>query len=155
MPGNSKNKRKSGGAKRFQTVTVRGALPIIFRNSHEDTRTLKLMPHTELAAIREGKGNEDSYWTIVDRLNWASTLASMVQFSEPPGPTINAALDAMMALHARFKQHGRFVFAGDELKAVGDGLTLADDMHDATSRRQHRDAFVRLISDTNRLRRAA
>lgn len=102
------------------------------------------MPHNDLADMREGRGTEDGFWTIVDRLNWASTLASMVEFSFDPGPVINAAIDAMMVLHARAKELRRFVLKADELKAAGEGLTLADDMQDATTRRQHRDALVKL-----------
>lgn len=142
---NNKKPRKPG-QRRVLTFTSKGALPIIFRTAPDEERTLKLMPHTELASIREGFGNEESYWTVTSRLNWASTLASMVEFSSNPTPTINAALDALMALYARFKQVGKFVLKGEELRIIGEALTLADDMHDATTRRQHRDALVKLTN---------
>lgn len=137
-------KPRKPGSRRVHTFTSKGALPIIFRTAPEDERTLKLMPHTELATIRAGEGNEESYWTVTNRLNWASTLASMVEFSFSPTETINAALDALMALHERYKQVGKFVLKGEELRIIGEALTLADDMHDATTRRQHRDALVKL-----------
>ena len=145
MPGNRKAKRKPGSS-RVRTFTTAGTLPIIFRTSAEGDRDLKLMPHTELSALREGKGNEESYWVVVNRLNWASTLAATIEFSFDPAPVINAALEALMALHGRAVDHGKYVFKAEELKAVGEALTLADDMQDATSRRQHRDALVKLVN---------
>lgn len=145
MAGNKKTKRKQGKS-RVHSFTTKGTLPIIFRTGEDDERTLKLMPHNDLADLREGRGTEEGYWTVTNRLNWASTLASMVEFSFDPKDTINAALDAMAALHERFKKVGKFVFKAEELKAAGEGLILADDMHDATTRRQHRDALAKLLA---------
>lgn len=143
MPGNKK-KRKPGSS-RVHTFTTQGTLPIIFRSNEEDERILKLMPHQELAEIREGRGTEDSYWTVTNRINWASTMASMVPFSFDPAPVLNTGLDALMGLFERFKRVGKFGVTGEELRAIGAALTLADDMHDATTRRQHRDALVKLM----------
>lgn len=145
MAGNKKKPRKPGKS-RVRTFTTQGTLPIIFRNDAEVERTLKVMPHLDLAEIREGRGNADHYWTVVNRLNWCSTLASMVDFSFDPSPVLNAGQDAMLALYLRAKETGKYVFKGEELKAVGEALTLADDMHDATTRRQHRDALVKLMA---------
>lgn len=141
----SKKPRKPGKS-RVHTFTTKGTLPIIFRNDAEVERTLKVMPHLDLAEIREGRGSKDHYWTVVNRLNWSSTLASMVEFSFDPSPVLNAGQDAMMALYERFKATGSYVFKGEELKAVGEAMTLADDMHDATTRRQHRDALIKLMN---------
>lgn len=145
MAGNRKSKRKPG-KNRVRSFTSTSTLPIIFRTGEDAERTLKLMPHTELADLREGRGTEAGYWTVTNRLNWASTLASMVEFSFDPAPVLNAALDAALALHERFKRIGKFVLKAEELKSIGAGLTLADDMHDATTRRQHRDALVKLMA---------
>lgn len=145
MAGNSKKSRKPG-AKRVRTFVSKGALPIIFRNDGESERVLKLMPHSDLAVLRDGGGKDEHWQTVTSRINWASTIASMVEFSFDPGPILNAGLDAMVALAARHKQSGAYIFKGEELKAVGDALTLADDMHDATTRRQHRDALVKLVA---------
>lgn len=151
MAGNRKPRKP--GKNKVRTFTTGGKLPILFRTNPEDDRALKLMPHTDLAEIREGRGTEDGYWTVANRLNWASTMASMVEFSFDPAPVINAGLDAMLALNVRFREIGRFALKAEELKAVGEALTLADDMHDATTRRQHRDALIKLVTKcpTNRI----
>lgn len=154
MAGNKKSKRKPG-ASRVHTFTSKGNLPILFRSSPDDERALKLMPHTELSAMREGKGNEESYWVVVDRISWASTLASMVEFSFDPAPVLNAGIDAMMDMYNRYREHGKFVFKAEELKAAGDALILADDMHDATTRRQHRDALQKLMAGVAQTFRAS
>lgn len=143
MSGNKKPRKP--GRSRVRSFTTPGALPIIFRNDTESERVLKLMPHTELAELREGRGTEQGYWCVTNRLNYTSTLASMVEFSFDPAPVINAGLDAMVALDKRHKEVGKYVFRAEELKAVGEALTLADDMDDATTRRQHRDALAKLF----------
>lgn len=142
MAGNKKTRKP--GAKRVRTFVSKGMLPIIFRNAESDDQILKTMPHADLAILREGRGSDEQYWCVTNRINWASTLASMIEFSFDPAPILNAGLDAMMALMARKQAVGKFVFKAEELKAVGEALTLADDMHDATTRRQHRDALVKL-----------
>lgn len=151
MAGNRKTRKP--GKNKVRTFTSSGKLPILFRTNPEDDRALKLMPHTDLAEIREGRGTEEGYWVVANRLNWASTLTSMVEFSFDPAPVINAGLEAMLALNKRFMEIGKFVLRAEELKAVGEALTLADDMHDATTRRQHRDALIKLVmgSPENRL----
>jgi hypothetical protein len=70
----------------------------------------------------------------------------MISFSFDPAPVLNAGLDALLALNRRFLNLGKFVLKAEELKAVGEALSLADDMHDATTRRQHRDALVKLVT---------
>lgn len=140
-----KPRNKKPGTRRVHNFTSKATLPIIFRTAPDGDRTLKLMPHADLEAIREGHGDERAYWCVTNRLNWASTLATMIEFSFNPTPTINAALDALMALYERFKQVGKLVLKGEELRIIGEALTLADDMHDATTRRQHRDALNKLM----------
>ena len=140
----SKKKRKQG-RKSVHSFTTAGTLPILFRTNAEDERTLKLMPHSDLAELREGNGTEDSFRCVSSRINWASALASMNNFSFDPAPVINAGVEAMESLGKRARQHGRYVLTGDELAAIGGALTLADDMHDATTRRQHRDALIKLM----------
>lgn len=145
MPGNKRSRRKPGCSK-VRTFTSSGKLPIIFRNSDDDERVLKLMPHTDFANLREGRGTEEAYWCVANRVNWASTLASMAEFSFDPAPVLNAAIEALLALHERAKAIGKYVLRAEEMKAIGEALTLADDMHDATTRRQHRDALVKLMA---------
>jgi hypothetical protein len=146
MPGNKKSKRKPGKS-RVHTFTTKGMIPIIFRNDAETERELKLMAHSDLAAIRDGQGTQEQYWTVANRLNWANTLASMVEFSFDPAPTINAGLDAVLALNKRFIETGKLALEAGEVAAVGEALTLADDMQDATTRRQHRDAMRKLHAE--------
>jgi len=116
-------------------------VPILFRTDPEHDRNLKLIPHQELVELREGRGTETSWHTITARLNFGGVLAMQHEFSEDPKPMIKAALGAMQTLKARHESTGRYVLTGDELKAIGAGLTMTDDLQDATTRRQHRDAL--------------
>jgi hypothetical protein len=144
MAGNKKPRKP--GMRRVHSFTTRGALPIAFGINPDAARELKLMPHQELLELREGRGTLGNWDVVVSRINWASVLAGMVEFSFDPSPIINAGTDAMMAVHKRWKEKERFVFTGDELRAVGEAITLADDMQDATTRRQHRDALMKLLA---------
>lgn len=145
MAGNKKARKP--GSKRVRTFTTKGDLPIIFRNDAETERELKLMAHSDLAEIRDERGTEEQYWTVANRMNWASTLASMIEFSFDPAPIINAGLDAALALNKRFVTFGKLRISEAEAAAIGEALTLADDMQDATTRRQHRDALRKLHAE--------
>lgn len=116
-------------------------VPILIGTDPEHDRNLKLIPHQELAEIREGRGTETSWNTVTARLNFGSVLAMSHEFSEDPKPAMKAALDAVRSLKARRESTGRYVLTGDELAAIGRGLTMTDDLQDATTRRQHRDAL--------------
>ncbi len=115
----------------------------------EDTRMLKLVPHKCLDDLRAGRGTEHTWSTLACRINWASVLVCnlvTVEFSEDPKPAMREALDALRSLDARYKEKGRYVATGDELRALGDALNLADDIQDVTTRRDHRDAFITVMA---------
>jgi len=144
MAGNKKPRKP--GMRRVHSFTTRGALPIVFGINEDASRELKLIAHQELLELREGRGNLGNWDCVTSRISWASTLAGMVEFSFDPSPVINAGIDSMMAVHKRWQEKEKFVFTGDELRAVGEAITLADDMQDATTRRQHRDALMKLLA---------
>jgi hypothetical protein len=123
------------------------ATPIMVAASQDCNRVLKLIPHQELDLIRRGIGNRESIDVLASRISWASVLADQVEFSEDPAPVICAGLDALRSVKARSVDTGRFGATGDELKALGAALTLTDDMHDATTRRQHRDALRVMLKE--------
>lgn len=112
----------------------------------DNTRNLKLVPHQALTEIREGRGTESSWNTLACRINWAGVLACNIGFREDLRPPIKEALDALRALEARHRKKGRYIATGDELRALGLALTIADDIQDVTTRRDHRDAFVTVMA---------
>lgn len=142
------NKKPRKPMRRDKIVHINPFNSIIAKLNPDDTRTLKLVPHQCLAEIREGRGTEQSWNTLACRVNWASVLVCNhegIEFSIDPKPAMLEALDALRALDARWKEKGRYVATGDELKAIGAALALADDIQDATTRRDHRDAFVTVL----------
>lgn len=122
--------------------------PITIGVDPEQKLHMKLIPHQELDRLRTGDGNEVSWNTIVCRLNIGGVMSVKQNFSEDPTPTIRAALNAMVALQERREKTGRYVATGDELRAIGEGLNLVDDMQDATTRREQRDA-LRIVMATS------
>jgi hypothetical protein len=135
MAGNSKRKRKSG--RRAPRCVPPGSLPIMFRGSEDGFRDIKLIAHQELAEIREGRGTDESWDVLRSRVTWAINLADIVPGMDPdPRPVLRAALDA--------------VNAGQLVDGIMDAINLADDMQDVTTRREHRDALMRLLKGTRR-----
>lgn len=102
---------------------------------------LKLIPHAELTNLQNGVATEEAWHTITCRLNFGMVLARTHEFSADLQPAMRSALDCMVALLERFKSIGKLVCRGDELRLIGAGLTYTDEMQEATTRRQHRDAL--------------
>lgn len=119
---------------------------VIAKLDPDNSRNLKLIPHQCLAELRQGRGTEEVWNTLTCRANWAAVLACNIEFEQDLKPAIRQALDALRAIEARFKERGRWIATGDELKAIGTALSLADDIQDVTTRRDHRDAFVTVMA---------
>jgi hypothetical protein len=119
---------------------------VISKLNPDDTRNLKLIPHQCLAELRMGRGSEEVWNTLACRVNWSGVLACNIEFEQDLRPAIREALDALRAIEARFKEINRWIASGDELKAIGEALTIADEIQDVTTRRDHRDAFVTVMA---------
>jgi hypothetical protein len=143
------SKRPRKPMRRDKIVHTNPFNSVIARLDPEHTRNLKLVPHQCLAEIREGRGTEQSWNTLAARINWASVLVcnlDTIAFSDDPKPAMRRALDALRALDARYKERGRYVATGEEVKALGLALSLADDLQDVTTRREHRDALATVMA---------
>lgn len=128
-------------------MTRRPALltPINVAVHPDQARNLHLIPHQELAALREGRGTEISWHTLTARMNVGYVLSNIAMESHDidpdPRPAIRQGLDAMVDLQARHRALDRYVATGDELRAIGEALNLTDELQSATTRRQQRDAL--------------
>ncbi len=140
------SKRPRKPMRRDKIVHTNPFNSVIAKLDPDNTRNLKLVPHQCLAEIREGRGTEQSWNTLAARVNWAGVLACNVEFEQDLRPPIKEALDALRALDARYKDKGKYIATGDELRAIGEALSLADDIQDVTTRRDHRDAFVTVMA---------
>lgn len=107
-----------------------------FAYTKEHALQLKLMPHTALEALRTGDANEDNINTIIIRLDWGVILIKNHFDQEQAGRVMNDGLNAVISLQNRFKDLGRYIATGEELKAIGDALNAVDDMQDTTTRRE-------------------
>jgi hypothetical protein len=115
------------------------ARPMVVGISDDDTRALKLIPHAALERLRTGGATETDWHTLTCRLNFGMVLANRFPFGVVD--EMRAALDAMISIQGRHGRTARWGATGDELVAIGDGLRHTDDMQDATTRRDHRDAL--------------
>jgi hypothetical protein len=87
----------------------------------------------ELMKLREGLGDEQSWHTLVCRLNIGIVSAWQ---NEIDSTEINRGLDAMINVRERHKNSGRWGLSGDDLRDIGDALVLTDSIQLSLTRRQ-------------------
>lgn len=133
----SKKRRKPG-----RPARETGALPVIFRHSAGADTNLKLTPHEHLSKVLAGEGDEESWNTLVFRLNCGNAIANKSFAHQPEAQEeMERALAAICEVGKRYKRTGKLGCTGDEFRAIGDGLNLADDLQENTTRREQRDAY--------------
>lgn len=132
MPSNKKPRKP----KKFVPKT----LPLTIRHNAESETALQLAPHAELMKLREGYGDEGSWNTIVARLN-IGLVAANAAGKEDQAKDIRIGLDAMLKVQARFDKSGKWGLSGSDLKQIGDGLVLTDNLQLSLTRKQFAQAI--------------
>lgn len=89
-------------------------------------RVLRLCNHRAMADMTTGNGSRDAWDRLVGAMNMANVMAEMGIGDEFRAQTI-AARDALCECGKRAVRTGRFIFKGDEIAAMNEGL----DCHDA------------------------
>lgn len=116
-------------------------IPVLFRFGQEDEQKLQMVPHAELLKLRNGLADAGTWHTIVCRLNIGMTIAHQGEQSDEAKQAMAESLQAMRDVWARHEKTAKWGASGDELKAIGDGLVLTDDLQKASTRRELRDAM--------------
>ena len=115
-------------------------LPLTIRHNEESETALQLAPHAELMKLREGYGDEGSWNTIVARLN-IGLVAANDAGKQDDAKEIRIGLDAMLKVQTRFDKSGKWGLSGSDLKQVGDGLVLTDNLQLSLTRKQFAQAI--------------
>jgi hypothetical protein len=115
-------------------------IPLTIRHGKEVETSLQLAPHAELMKLREGYGDEGSWNTIVARLN-IGLVAANAAGKEDQAKEIRIGLDAMLKVDERHKKSGKWGLSGSDLKQVGDGLVLTDNLQLSLTRKQFAQAI--------------
>lgn len=115
-------------------------LPMTIRHNADADFQMQLMPHAELLKLREGLGDEATWHTIVCRLNVGSVLAFQNELPEIH-ILMRKALDCMIAIRDRFQRVKKWGISGEELKIIGDSVTIVDDLQLQLTRRQFSQAL--------------
>lgn len=115
-------------------------LPLTIRHSEESETALQLAPHAELMKLREGYGDEGSWNTIVARLNIGLVAANSAG-KQDDAKEIRIGLDAMLKVQTRFDKSGKWGLSGSDLKQIGDGLVLTDNLQLSLTRKQFAQAI--------------
>ena len=127
MPANKKPRKP----KKFVPKT----LPMTIRHNEETETALQLAPHSELLKLREGYGDDSSWHTIVARLN-VGLVAANAEGKEDQAKQIRTGLDAMLKVQARFEKSNKWGVSGSDLREIGDGLVLTDNLQLSLTRKQ-------------------
>lgn len=109
-------------------------LPSIFGMSKKMSTDLRLPAHLFLEAFRTGHGTEEAAHSLAACMNIGARLSAYQ--SEEVQEAMSAALDACQAMMDRGNSTGKWGLSGDELKALGEGVNLTNEMQDASMRRQ-------------------
>lgn len=118
-------------------------LPSIYRHSSAAETMLQLTPHEHLDKLLAGAGDREAWKTIKYRINEASILA-VRHFPEREDvrEALAGAVRALCDIGQRYAAIARYGCSGDEFRALGLGLTWADELQIATTRRQQLAASV-------------
>lgn len=81
--------------------------------------------HQAMAAMVEGRGNRDTFDALAGAINIGKVMCSQGIGSEF-FPEMLAAHGALVAMGVRAMKTGRFLFIGDELKAMNEGIACHD-----------------------------
>jgi len=115
-------------------------LPLTIRHNAESETAMQLAPHSELMKLREGYGDEGSWNTIVARLNIGLVAANTAGKADD-AKQIRIGLDAMLKVQTRFDKSGKWGLSGSDLREVGDGLVLTDNLQLSLTRKQFAQAI--------------
>ena len=89
---------------------------------------LKIKNHAALASLVQGRGTRDDIDLVINALNMTEALAIVnAELGSDWREEIRLAQDALLAMIQRGVQLGdRFIFRGDEMKAVNLGMEIHD-----------------------------
>lgn len=132
MPANKKPRK----AKKYIPKTI----PLTIRHNAETETALQLTPHSELLKLREGYGDEGSWNTIVARLN-IGLVAANADGKPDQAKQIRVGLDAMLKVQTRFDKTGKWGVSGSDLREIGDGLVMTDNLQLSLTRKQFAQAI--------------
>ena len=136
MAGNKKPRKKY---RRMVIYTTSNPLPITMGITAEMKTELQLPPHLILEAFKNGAGTEEGAHTLAAAVNLGAVMARTQP--QEVRDVMEAALHAMHAVMRR-GQGNVWGMSGPEMTAIGEGLALANDMQDISTRRDLRNAIA-------------
>ena len=114
--------------------------------------TLKAKNHSALTEITQGRGNRDQIDILIAAMNMTEAYAVHGKGNDWL-PEINQAQEALLKMARRGLEKGRFLFTGEEMKAIN----LAMEVHDAqleASTVQELEKMIDYVTEQIRLRKA-
>jgi hypothetical protein len=117
------------------------SMPITYAAPAEALNNLQLVPHLVLEKYRTGSRDEEDWHTLAVALNVGAVLSrkQAVEVQE----VLSKALDALCSFGSR----GNWILTGNELRAIGEGLTMTDEIYRAVTRREIRDALQVVLKE--------
>lgn len=127
--------------KRGASFKYKSRAPVVFGVARSDSIDLQAQPHAALDRCLGGLGDSQDIATLATRVNWAQALSG---FHEPDHSfeSLDAAVDSVASMIKRLNQTGKVGLSGDERRAIGNALNVADFLQGISTRRQLRDALL-------------
>lgn len=114
--------------------------PVSIRFSEEDERNFQLTPHAELLKMRNGAGTDESWDTLEMRIKWGQAMARQHGTPEVQN-ALTEAFSGLASVHERYTRVSQYGLSGEESAAIGQGLSLTDELQLVSTRRELRDAL--------------
>lgn len=124
---------------------------LMFAYDAEHAIRLKMLPHAAFGRLKDEVADGDDLATIVVRLDWGNILAKTI-FDEPViNILLESAFEGVRTLQNTINKSGICIATEQELKSIGKGLTLVDDLQDNSTRREQWNALNKLNNLCGRL----
>jgi hypothetical protein len=131
MAGNAKPRKK------YVPKSVKGALPISIRHPKVEQDYQKYKFHQALSDLRSGKATDNDIGNMALRLAVCTVLAKALYQGEPVA-IMEKGIYTLEEVKCRFHRVGKWGALPAELDAIGAALLLADELQDATTRREQK-----------------
>lgn len=154
MPTSKRPRKKHQPRKRDYLSRIFGVnhTPAGWRYSADDALKLQLMPHQELARLRDGTADKSTWHTLAARVNLGVYLVKLHYIGNTEAhECLHRALLALREIRHRNARLGKWGATAGEFGAVGDALSLVDEMQAGTTRHKQAQSLRAMLIENQRL----
>ena len=120
-----------------------------FRFNSEADFWLKNQPHQALESMRTGTATANDLDAVSLRVLWGAQMAEDHIVEAEPKAIMRQGIAALDSVAARYDRIGRVGLAGEELRQLGEAITLTDDLQSTLTRREMEQSLKIVLGKRN------